>query len=90
MRRFFAYCLVGLALSSGFSLEALSQGTRGSGPGKLEPQRPGVTDVYILSFGLWGPQSVFESEAQGAARVLERQLGSNGRTIVRFNTKRRS
>jgi hypothetical protein len=90
MRRFFAYWLVCLALSSGFSLEAQGQASRGSGPNKLEPQRPGVTDVYILSFGLWGPQSVFESEAKGAARILESQLGSRGRTIVRFNTKRRS
>jgi hypothetical protein len=44
--------------------------------------------VYILSFGLWGPQSVFESEAKGAARILEAQYGSKGRSIVRFNTKR--
>jgi hypothetical protein len=55
----------------------------------LAPQRPGVVDAYILSFGLWGPQSVFESEAKGAAKVLEAQLGSPGRSIVRFNTKRR-
>ena len=38
---------------------------------KLAPQRPGVVDAYILSFGLWGPQSVFESEAKGAAGILE-------------------
>ena len=54
------------------------------------PQRPGQADVYVLSFGLWGPQSVFESEAKGAARVLEAQLGAKGRSIVRFNTKRRA
>jgi hypothetical protein len=56
----------------------------------LAPQRPGQTDVYILSFGLWGPQSVFESEAKGAARILEAQIGSKGRSIVQFNTKRRA
>jgi hypothetical protein len=55
----------------------------------LAPQRPGVADAYILSFGLWGPQSVFESEAKGAARVLEQALDARGRSIVRFNTKRR-
>lgn len=55
---------------------------------KLAPHRPGVVDAYILSFGLWGPQSVFESEAKGAAKVLANQLGSPDRTIVRFNTKR--
>ena len=57
---------------------------------KIEPQRHGVVDVYILSFGLWGPQSVFESEARGAAEILARQLDARGRTIVRFNTKVRS
>ena len=56
---------------------------------RLAPQRPGVTDAYILSFGLWGPQSVFESEARGAARVLEAALDGQGRSIVRFNGKRR-
>jgi hypothetical protein len=90
MRRFFAFCLVGFALSLGLSSEAVGQGNRSPGAFKLEPQRPGEKDVYILSFGLWGPQSVFESEAKGAARVLERQLGTKGRTIVRYNTKRRA
>ncbi|HEX2134542.1 MAG TPA: C13 family peptidase [Microvirga sp.] len=56
---------------------------------QLAPQRPGVVDAYILSFGLWGPQSVFESEAKGAARALEAALDSPGRSIVRFNGKRR-
>ncbi len=65
---------------------ALAQGRN---PFKLAPQRPGVVDSYILSFGLWGPQSVFESEAKGAARVLEVQLDARGRSIVRFNGKRR-
>ncbi len=59
-------------------------------PGRLAQQRPGKVDVYVLSFGLWGPQSVFESEAKGAARVLEAQLDAKGRSIVRFNTKRRA
>jgi hypothetical protein len=54
----------------------------------LPAQRPGVVDVYVLSFGLWGPQSVFESEAKGAARMLRQKLEARG-TIVRFNGKRR-
>jgi hypothetical protein len=89
MRRFLAFCLIGLALSLGFPAGAVAQTSPGSAPIKLEPQRPGKVDVYILSFGLWGSQSVFESEAKGAARILEARLGSKGRTIVRFNTKRR-
>ena len=90
MRRFLACCLIGTALCLGFAPAAVGQTPRGSGAFRLEPQRPGAVDIYILSFGLWGPQSVFESEAKGAARILEAQLGSKGRTIVRFNTKRRS
>ena len=89
MRRFFALCLIGTVLCLGLA-PAVGQTPRGAGAFRLEPQRPGAVDIYILSFGLWGPQSVFESEAKGAARVLETQLGSKGRTIVRFNTKRRS
>lgn len=56
---------------------------------KLTPQRPGVVDAYILSFGLWGLQSVFESEAKGAAGILEAQLDAGGRSVIRFNSKRR-
>ncbi len=89
MRRFVAYCLVGLSLAFGPVHEAAAQSAGRGGPVTLEPQRPGRTDVYILSFGLWGPQSVFESEAKGAARVLEAQLDARGRSIVRFNGKRR-
>jgi hypothetical protein len=90
MRRCLALLLMGLSLCLGLPGGAVGQSARGADPFRLEPQRPGQADVYILSFGLWGPQSVFESEAKGAARVLEGQLGSKGRTIVRFNSKRRS
>jgi Peptidase C13 family len=90
MRRLIAFCLVGLLLALGSSPEAFGQAARRADPFRLAPQRPGQTDVYILSFGLWGPQSVFESEAKGAARILEAQLGAKGRSIVRFNTKRRA
>ncbi|MET0530443.1 MAG: C13 family peptidase [Microvirga sp.] len=85
MRRFFTLCLIAALLSAGAATESSAQSQRFA----LQPQRPGQADVYVLSFGLWGPQSVFESEAKGAARILETQLGSKGRTIVRFNTKRR-
>ena len=73
----------------GVSSSAVAGGVSGGDPFRLAPQRPGVIDAYILSFGLWGPQSVFESEAKGAARVLEEKLDASGRSIVRFNGKRR-
>jgi len=88
--RILASCLLGLSLVSLPVHGAHGQAARRAEPIRLEPQRPGQTDVYILSFGLWGPQSVFESEARGAARILEKLYGSKGRTIVRFNTKRQA
>jgi len=78
--------LASIAVAVGLSGSALAQS---SSPNRLASSQPG-TDVYILSFGLWGPQSVFESEAKGAARVLEASLKSKNRTIVGFNTKRRA
>lgn len=43
--------------------------------------------VDIVSFGLWGEQSVFASEAAGAARIVAHQFGHGGKVIVRANTK---
>jgi Peptidase C13 family len=89
MRRLIAFCLVGLSLALSPLHDAHAQAARRD-PAGLAQQRPGKTDVYVLSFGLWGPQSVFESEAKGAARVLETQMDAKGRSIVLFNTKRRA
>src|SRR5215208_126229 len=83
--------LLAVLIGAGSSALAAGGGVRsGGGPFALAPQRPGVADTYILSFGLWGPQSVFESEAKGAARVLEARFDARGRSIVRFNGKTRS
>jgi tetratricopeptide (TPR) repeat protein len=46
--------------------------------------RPAVT---VLSFGLFGDQSVFESEAKGAARIVASRFGG-GSVVVRFNSKK--
>src|SRR5215216_3370526 len=82
--------LLAVLIGAGSSALAAGGGVRsGGGPFALAPQQPGVADTYILSFGLWGPQSVFESEAKGAARVLEARFDARGRSIVRFNGKRR-
>jgi|SRR5579871_283842 len=43
--------------------------------------------VTVVSFGLFGNQSVFESEAKGAARILADRFHAVS-TIVRYNTKR--
>src|ERR1700719_1174612 len=46
-------------------------------------------NVAVLAFGLFGAQSVFESEAKGAASIVGQKLGANP-VIVRSNTKTRS
>jgi hypothetical protein len=46
-----------------------------------------VPKVTVVSFGLFGNQSVFESEAKGAARILTDRFHA-ANTIVRFNTKK--
>lgn len=47
----------------------------------LQPQRPGVQDVYILSVSFWG-DPVFEREATQAEEILRSHLGAEGRSIV--------
>jgi Peptidase C13 family len=46
-------------------------------------------NVTVLSFGLFGAQSVFESEAKGAADIVAHQLEANA-VVVRANTKRQA
>ena len=44
--------------------------------------------VAVVAFGLYGDQSVFESEAKGAAQIVADRFGG-GPVIVRANTKSR-
>jgi hypothetical protein len=46
------------------------------------------SNVAVLAFGLDGSQSVFESEAKGAAAILAQRLGA-GNVVTRANTKTR-
>ena len=46
------------------------------------------SNLTVLAFGLFGAQSVFESEAKGAANIVAQRLGANP-VIVRANTKTR-
>lgn len=47
----------------------------------VQPQRPGVQDVYLLSVSFWG-DPVFEREAVQAEEILGAHLGAEGRSIV--------
>jgi hypothetical protein len=44
--------------------------------------------VAVVAFGLYGDQSVFDSEAKGAARIVAERFGGSP-IIVRANTKHR-
>jgi hypothetical protein len=50
--------------------------------------RDGIREVYIISFGLFGPESVFASEAEKAAQILRARLQPDAQLLVRFNDKR--
>jgi hypothetical protein len=45
--------------------------------------------LAVVSFGLFGDQSVFESEAKGAAGIVAKRFGADP-VVVRANTKKRS
>ena len=45
-------------------------------------------NVAVLAFGLFGAQSVFQSEATGAAGIIAQRLGAKP-VVVRANTKTR-
>ena len=64
-----------IGLTAAFALAAASAA---AAPAKID----------IVAFGLWGEQSVFASEAEGAARVIARQFGPVDKVVVRANSKR--
>ena len=72
MKRRVCACAV---LAAGFALAAVGAL---AAPGKID----------VVAFGLWGDQSVFASEAEGAARIIARQFGPVDKVVVRANTKR--
>ena len=54
----------------------------------LPPDAVADSNVTVLAFGLVGSQSVFESEAKGAAAILAQRLDA-GNVMARANTKTR-
>ena len=50
--------------------------------------RDGIRELYILAFGLFGPESVFASEATKAGQILRARLQPDAQLLVHFNGKR--
>jgi len=55
-------------------------------PGVTPPL--GTRPLYIIAFGLFGPESVFASEAEKAGQILRARLQPGAQLLVRFNNKR--
>ena len=50
----------------------------------LQPQRPGVHDVYVMTVGVWG-EHVFEHEAEQSGIILKNHYAADGRTLTLSN-----
>lgn len=48
---------------------------------RVQPQRPGVVDAYVVVIGL-DSDPVFQKESAETMRVLERRFGATGRTLL--------
>src|SRR5688500_14091224 len=90
-RRFRNYIATITAVAMAFLVAAagFAQGATSVGPAApFGRSRDGIPKTYIVSFGLFGPESVFESEAKQAAQILGTRLHSDGHVLVRYNDKR--
>jgi Peptidase C13 family len=83
--------ITALLMVAGLATPAIPQ-ARTSEPSAAElpfaRSRDGIRETYIVSFGLFGPESVFASEAEKAAEILRARLQPDARLLVRFNHKR--
>jgi hypothetical protein len=75
---------VGLATSAVSQAEALERSTAEL---PFARSRDGIREVYIISFGLFGPESVFASEAEKAGQILRARLQPDAQLLVRSNNK---
>jgi hypothetical protein len=83
--------LTALVMAVGLATSASPQGTRWDTSAAELPfarSRDGVREKYIVSFGLFGPESVFASEADKAAQILQARLQPGAQVLVRFNDTR--
>jgi len=53
--------------------------------GKLEDERPGVTDLYFVGFAPYGAQGVFRKDVEAARDVMDEKWGTKGRSILLIN-----
>src|SRR5215213_6733399 len=83
--------LMAVAIAVGVATSAVPRGSTVEPAAAELPfarSRDGVHETYIVSFGLFGPESVFASEAEKAAQILRARLQPDAQVLVRFNHKR--
>lgn len=51
----------------------------------LAPQRPGVTDLYLVTFGADGAEDVFRNEAQYVGELFAQRFGAKNRVLTLIN-----
>lgn len=52
---------------------------------RLEPQRPGVADLYLIAFGADATQRVFLREVEAVQALFDRRFDTEGRSLVLAN-----
>lgn len=52
---------------------------------QLQPQRPGVTDLYLLGFAGYGSEGVFRREVELAGRLFADRFDTSGRSLLLIN-----
>jgi len=53
----------------------------------IEAQRPGVVDVYAITFAPYADDDVFQRESDLVASVMQERFGAGGRTIQLVNSR---
>lgn len=51
----------------------------------LQPQRPGVVDLYVLTFAPYAHENVFRRESEMVAQVMQQRFDAVGRTLQLVN-----
>ncbi|HWU84045.1 MAG TPA: C13 family peptidase [Rhodocyclaceae bacterium] len=51
----------------------------------LQPQRPGVVDLYFVGMAGWAPQDVFMREVNSVTQLFEQRFGAQGHTLRLVN-----
>ena len=56
-----------------------------SAENRLEPERPGIDDLYFVGFAGYGQQDVFYRETRSAQRLLDSRFDTLGRSLIFSN-----